>query len=59
MPTAEDTENLPPTQSQKPKAFCGSMPNASTAFRLVLHSGRKEREGIKRFVDVKCEMKGR
>jgi hypothetical protein len=35
------------------------MPNASTAFRLVLHSGRRNREGMNRVVDVKCEMKGR
>ena len=36
MPTAEDTEKRPPTQSQKPKALTGSIPNSPTAFRLVL-----------------------
>ena len=25
MPTAEDTEKRPPTQSQKPNAFCGGI----------------------------------
>jgi hypothetical protein len=46
MPTADDTEKRPPTQSQKPKALAGSMPNASTAFRLVLRrEGRRGRRG--------------
>ena len=35
MPTAEQTEYRPPTQSQKAKAFSGSMPNSLTSFRLV------------------------
>lgn len=34
-PTAEQTEYLPPTQSQNAKAFFGSMPNSLTSFRLV------------------------
>ena len=35
MPTAEQTEYRPPTQSQKAKALLGSMPNSFTSFRLV------------------------
>lgn len=36
MPTAEQTEYRPPTQSQKAKALLGSMPNSDTSFKLVL-----------------------
>jgi len=32
---AEQIENRPPTQSQNPKAFSGSMPNAATLSRAV------------------------
>mmetsp|Transcript_5945 Transcript_5945/g.19942 ORF Transcript_5945/g.19942 Transcript_5945/m.19942 type:complete len:254 (-) Transcript_5945:495-1256(-) len=35
MPTAEQTEYLPPTQSQNANAFFGSMPNSLTNFKLV------------------------
>ena len=35
MPTALQTLKRPPTQSQKPKAFSGSMPNSFTSLRLV------------------------
>ena len=34
-PIAESIEYRPPTQSQKPNAFAGSMPNAATPSRLV------------------------
>ena len=34
-PIAESIEYRPPTQSQKPNAFAGSIPNSSTASRLV------------------------
>ena len=35
VPIAESTEYRPPTQSQKPKAFSGSMPNAATLSSAV------------------------
>ncbi len=35
VPTAESTEYRPPTQSQKPKAFSGSIPKAATLSRAV------------------------
>ena len=35
VPIAESTEYRPPTQSQKPNAFSGSMPNAATLSSAV------------------------
>ena len=35
VPMAESTEYRPPTQSQKPNALAGSMPNASTLSSAV------------------------
>ncbi len=35
VPIAESTEYRPPTQSQKPNALAGSMPNAATLSRAV------------------------
>ena len=43
-PTALDTLNLPPTQSQKPKTFSRAIPKASVAVWLVLTAQRCARK---------------